>query len=180
MDGSSQNTAHWVGFAGYMILIAGTLECVWVAIPIGGAHLFAAGERYQLNAMGWIILTVGVTQALAAVSIWTDERFGRRIGLTAAMCGAIAALACVAAIPLFSLCLLAIELLVAYALVALVKPTAGTRVNPPERTMRTGSDPCTVHPAPHNNTKGAVRWQIGNSYSPSSRTNSRPTPPQSH
>ena len=53
MDGSSQHTAHWVGFAGFMILIAGTLECVWVAI-------------------GWLVLTAGVVQLSAALMIWSS------------------------------------------------------------------------------------------------------------
>ncbi len=150
MGRSSHDTAHWGGFAGLMILIAGTLQCVWVTVPVGGPHLFAAGERYQLTAMGWIILTVGVAQALAAVSIWTRERAGRRIGITAAMCGAMGALACFPAIPLFSLCVLAIELLVAYVLVAFLPPgrpagdplaDVSPTTKPPPATARMGSEP---------------------------------------
>jgi len=134
MDRSSERTTvHagsgvWFAYAGLMVLIAGTLECLWVNVPLAGAYVLVGRERYELNAIGWIILTVGVIQLFAAVAIWTEARMRRGIGIAAATCGSIGALACIPAIPPFSFCVLGIDALAAYAVWLSARPAIGTVV----------------------------------------------------
>lgn len=111
----------WLMFAGIMVLIAGTLNCIWGFAAIDNANFFVEDERYilsDLNTMGWIILVVGVIQIIAAFSIWAGGEFGRWIGIFGASLSAIGALLSMPGFPLWSVCLFFLNVLIIYALVA--------------------------------------------------------------
>jgi hypothetical protein len=113
--------AGWLVFAGIMVLIAGTLNCLWGIAAIDGANFFVEDERYilsDLNTMGWIILIIGVVQVIAAFSIWAGGQFGRWIGIIAASFGALGALLSIPGFPLWSVCVFFVDVLVIYGLVA--------------------------------------------------------------
>lgn len=111
----------WLAFAGIMVLIAGTLNCIWGIAAIDGSTFFVEDERYvfgDLNTMGWIILVVGVLQLCAAFSIWAGGEFGRWIGIIGASLGALGALLSIPGFPLWSVCVFFMDVLVVYGLVA--------------------------------------------------------------
>ena len=111
----------WLMFAGIMVVIAGTLNCIWGFAAIDNANFFVEDERYilsDLNTMGWIILVVGVIQIIAAFSIWAGGEFGRWIGIFGASLSAIGALLSMPGFPLWSVCLFFLNVLIIYALVA--------------------------------------------------------------
>ena len=111
----------WLMFAGVMILIAGTLNCIWGFAAIDGANFFVEDERYiisDLNTMGWAILLIGIIQIIAAFSIWAGGEFGRWIGVLAASLSAIGALLSMPGFPLWSVCVFFIDVLIIYGLVA--------------------------------------------------------------
>jgi hypothetical protein len=111
----------WLLFSGIMIMIAGTLNCIWGIAAIDGASFFVEDQRYileDLNTMGWIILIIGVIQVLAAFSIWAGGEFGRWIGIFGASLSAIGALLSMPGFPLWSVCIFGIDILIVYGLVA--------------------------------------------------------------
>ncbi len=110
----------WLAFAGIMVLIAGTLNCIWGIAAIDGANFFVEDQRYileDLNTMGWIVLGIGVLQLIAAFSIWAGGEFGRWVGVIGASLGAFSALLSIPGFPLWSVCVFFINVLVVYGLV---------------------------------------------------------------
>lgn len=111
----------WLLFAGIMVLIAGTLNCIWGIAAIDNANFFLEDQRYilsDLNTMGWIILSIGVLQLIAAFSIWRGGEFGRWIGIISASLGALGALLSIPGYPLWSVCAFFINVLIVYGLAA--------------------------------------------------------------
>ena len=110
----------WLLFAGIMILIAGTLNCIWGIAAIDNANFFVEDQRYtfeDLNTMGWCILAIGVIQVIAAFSVWAGGEFGRWIGVFGATLAAIGALLSIPGFPLWSVCVFGINILIIYGLV---------------------------------------------------------------
>jgi hypothetical protein len=111
--------AGWVLFAGIMILIAGTLNTVGGIAAIDDANFYVRDAAFQfgdLNTWGWILLLIGLTQLAAAFSIWGGGNFGRLVGIACASVNAVVHLFFIPAFPLWSLAILALDLLVIYGL----------------------------------------------------------------
>ena len=111
----------WLMFAGIMVLIAGTLNCIWGIAAIDGSTFFVEDTKFiieDLNTMGWIVLGIGVLQLIAAFSIWAGGEFGRWIGIIGASLGALGALLSIPGFPLWSVCVFSLNVLVVYGLTA--------------------------------------------------------------
>jgi hypothetical protein len=109
----------WVLFAGIMICLAGVLNMIWGIAAIADSRFFVADAAFVLsglNTWGWIMLALGVTQVLAAYSIWRGGQFGRWFGIAVASLNAIAALMSIPAYPFWSLALFTLDVLVIYGL----------------------------------------------------------------
>ena len=120
MDESVEG-AGWLVFAGIMVLIAGTLNCIWGIAAIDGSTFFVEDSKFiieDLNTMGWIVLGIGVLQLIAALSIWAGGEFGRWIGIVGASLGALGALLSIPGFPLWSVCVFSLNVLVVYGLTA--------------------------------------------------------------
>ena len=102
-----------------MVLIAGTLNCIWGIAAIAGSSFFVEDQRFiieDLNTLGWIVLGIGVIQLLAAFSIWAGAQFGRWVGIVGASIGALGALLSIPGFPLWSVCVFFINILIVYGL----------------------------------------------------------------
>ena len=111
----------WLLFAGIMVLIAGTLNCIWGIAAIDGSTFFVEDTKYileDLQTMGWVVLGIGVLELVAAFSIWAGGEFGRWIGIIGASLGALGALLSIPGFPLWSVCVFALNVLVIYGLAA--------------------------------------------------------------
>ena len=120
MDESVEG-AGWLVFAGIMVLIAGTLNCIWGIAAVDGSTFFVEDTKFiveDLNTMGWIVLGIGVLQLIAAFSIWAGGEFGRWIGIIGASLGALGALLSIPGFPLWSVCVFSLNVLVVYGLTA--------------------------------------------------------------
>jgi hypothetical protein len=109
----------WVLFAGIMILTVAVLNIIWGIAAIGNSSFFVNDTRYilsGLNTWGWVILIIGALQLAAAFSIWAGGTFGRWFGIAAACANAIAAMLSLPAYPIWSVAILALDLLVIYGL----------------------------------------------------------------
>ena len=82
-------------FAAVLLLIAGTLNIIYGIGALSNANIFHNGERYvftNLNAMGWVLLILGLIQLTGGFSLWVGNTWGRVIGVVGAGLGAIGAL----------------------------------------------------------------------------------------
>jgi hypothetical protein len=109
----------WWVFAGILLLVAGLLNIVWGIAAIGDSKFFTEEATYilsGLNTWGWIILILGVTEMVAAFSLWSGGEFGRWFGIFVAALNSVAALLSIPAYPFWSLAVFALSIIIIYKL----------------------------------------------------------------
>ena len=110
-----EQRAGWVTFAVVMLSIVGVLNVIYGIAAIGDSSFFVNDTRYilsNLNTWGWVTLILGVVQLCAALSLWAGGLFGRIVGIASAGLSAIAALLSIPAYPLWSLAILALDIVI--------------------------------------------------------------------
>jgi hypothetical protein len=111
----------WVLFAGLILGIVATINCVQGIAAIGKAHFYVGNVHYvfgDLKTWGWVVLTLGVLQGLAAVGIFVKNQVARWAGVGFAAANSIAQLLFIPSYPFWSLSLFALDILIIYGLVA--------------------------------------------------------------
>jgi hypothetical protein len=83
-----------VTFAATLLLIAGTLNIIYGIGALGDARVFVGDQRFiftNLNALGWVLILLGVIQLSGGFSLIAGSTYGRVIGLIGAGLGALVA-----------------------------------------------------------------------------------------
>lgn len=120
-----KQTTGWVGwlaFAGVIMLILGVFHAMAGLVAIFKDEYFLVTNKdlvvtVDYTAWGWVHLGLGVLVVLAAVSLFSGHMFGRVIGVLFAVASAIVNLAFLAAYPVWSVTMIAMAVLVIYAIV---------------------------------------------------------------
>jgi hypothetical protein len=102
-----------------MVFLAGLLNVIFGLAAIGDSRIFIDDATYilsNLNTWGWIMLSLGVVQLLAAYSIWRGGEIGRWFGIAVAVANAVGALLSVSAYPYWSAAVFTLDILVIYGL----------------------------------------------------------------
>lgn len=110
----------WLVFAGVMLMILGVTNIIGGIAAIDDANFYVADAQFQfadLNTWGWVILLTGVGQVLAAFGIWARNQLARWVGVAFAAINMFAQLLMIAAFPLWSLAIYAVDLLIIYGLI---------------------------------------------------------------
>ena len=84
-----------VVFAAILLLIVGTLNIIYGIGAISEAHIYANDTRFiltNLNALGWVLIILGVIQLTGGFSLMVGNAYGRIIGIIGGSIGAIGAL----------------------------------------------------------------------------------------
>ena len=84
-----------VVFAATLLLIAGTLNIIYGIGALDDASIFVNDKRYiltDLNALGWVLIILGIVQLTGGFSLIAGNTYGRVIGVIGAGLGAIGAL----------------------------------------------------------------------------------------
>ena len=82
-------------FAAVLLLLVGTINIIYGIGALGNANIFHNGQRFvftNLNAMGWVLIILGIIQLLGGFSLISGNTFGRVIAIIGASLGAIGAL----------------------------------------------------------------------------------------
>jgi hypothetical protein len=111
----------WVSFAGVMLMIVGTINVIGGIAAIDDSAFYVGETRLifdDLNTWGWFLLATGVVQVLAAVGIWARSTFATLLGVTFASTNLVIQLLIISAFPLWSLAVIAIDVLIIYGLIA--------------------------------------------------------------
>ncbi|MGO8859202.1 MAG: hypothetical protein ACLQRH_00310 [Acidimicrobiales bacterium] len=105
-------------------MLVGIFNVIDGIVTIANPHYFAIySDGYthhlifgDLSAWGWAILIVGIVQFLAALAIFSQQSWGAVVGIIVASLGAIGQLLYLGVDPWWSIIVIAIDILVIYAL----------------------------------------------------------------
>jgi len=112
----------WVVFAGLMLIILGFFQVIegLVAVFDRGYYLVGA-EGLVVNvdytAWGWLHVGIGVIALAAGLGLMAGNTFARVVGVIVAIVSAVVNLAFIAAYPVWSTILIAVDVIVIYAIV---------------------------------------------------------------
>jgi uncharacterized membrane protein (DUF2068 family) len=120
-DYDDANGQGLVTFAGVMLTLAATLNCLYGIAAIDKANFFVHNARYvfgDLNTLGWFVLAFGVLQYFAAFAIWRGAGWGRWLGVACACGNAILQTLWIPSYPILAMTILTLDVVVIWGLLA--------------------------------------------------------------
>ena len=120
-SGRNYSTSGWLGFAGLMLIIIGCFNVIDGIVAIWQKSYFIVTSNdilvWNFTAWGWIFLALGALQLAAGFGVLAGMTWARVTGVGLAALAAIGHLMFVAAYPVWSVIVIALSILVIYALV---------------------------------------------------------------
>ncbi|MEV6300614.1 hypothetical protein AB0M02_14500 [Actinoplanes sp. NPDC051861] len=116
----------WVGmvvFAGVMLLMLGSFQAIEGLVALFRDDFYVTTNNglvipMDFSSWGWTHLIIGVITALAGFGVLAGQMWARVVGIVIAVISALANLAFLPAYPIWSTIVIAIDVLVIYALTA--------------------------------------------------------------
>lgn len=123
MADTSHHTAHtvgWARFAGMLLLIAGIFHGIAGLVSLYKDEVYLIGPNsliiLDFTGWGWLHIAIGLLLIAAAFSLMRGNIFGRFVGIITATLSAIANFAFLGAYPLWSFLIIALDVLIIYAI----------------------------------------------------------------
>ena len=123
--GTTAGTTRWTGmvaFAGVMMIIAGILNAFYGLIAVLNDEWVVWANRssvyLDISQWGWIHLVIGLVVVIAGVGVFMGNFLARSVGVVAASASLITNFAFIPALPIWSLVVVAIDVIVIWALIA--------------------------------------------------------------
>jgi hypothetical protein len=112
----------WAIFGAVMLLIAGTFQSIAGFTALFNDDYYLVGSdglvvHMDYTAWGWVHVAIGVLLLIGGVSLLSGGVTGRIVGVVAAALSAIANLMFLAAYPVWSAGIIALDVLIIYAIV---------------------------------------------------------------
>jgi hypothetical protein len=121
-DDFADDTGYgWIAFAGVLLFIIGFLNIIEGIAAISNSKFFADDTKYiigSLNTWGWVVLFIGIAQALVGAGVFAKNQFARWAGVLILGLNAIVQLLFIPAYPFWSLAIFTLDILAIYGLVA--------------------------------------------------------------
>lgn len=112
----------WTVFAAAMMILAGTLQAIYGLVAIVNDEWVVWGNRadlyLDLTAWGWVHLVVGALVVLAGFGLFSGNVVARTVGVVLAAASFVAHFLSLPAYPLWSLTVMALAVVVIWALTA--------------------------------------------------------------
>jgi hypothetical protein len=112
----------WIGFAGVMMILSGAFQAIAGIVGIFDQAYFTVVNTstnllviHDVQTWGWFNLIAGSIILLAGISLFSGTGWSRFIAVVLAMFSAIANLVSISLYPIWSVIILAISLMVIYA-----------------------------------------------------------------
>ena len=115
----SEHGTGWLTFATVMLGLAGIWNFIEGILAVSSSRVYTDSSVFvfsDLNTWGWIVLILGIIQALAALAIVSGSEFARWFGIGAAALNAIGQLLFVPVYPMWAITMFAVDVLIIYAL----------------------------------------------------------------
>ncbi|WP_432937022.1 DUF7144 family membrane protein [Kribbella sp. CA-253562] len=111
----------WIAFAGVMMTLLGTFHVMQGLVALFKDEYFLVGQseltiHIDYTAWGWIHIVGGLVVAAAGFALFAGKVWARVVGVVVAMVSAIVNAGFLAAYPIWSVTMIAIDLLVIWAL----------------------------------------------------------------
>jgi hypothetical protein len=111
----------WVLFAGIMMVMLGTFQAIEGLVALFKDSYFVVPRSglvvsVDYTTWGWVHLLLGIVVALAGLGVIAGQMWARVIGILVALVSAVVNLAFIAAYPVWSTIIIAVDVLVIYAL----------------------------------------------------------------
>ena len=112
----------WVIFAGVILLISGIFSIVQGIVAVVGPNSYYVVTEgslflFDVAGWGWWNIIIGVLLALTAVALMAGQTWARVVAVILVIISAIGQLLLIPAQPWWSIIVIAIEILVSYALI---------------------------------------------------------------
>ena len=111
----------WVLLAAVVLGMLAALNLIYGIAAVADSSFFVGDARFVLsglNTWGWVLIFVGAAQGLTAFGVWARWTGVRWVGVAIAVLNAILQMIVMPAYPFWSLCLIALDVLVIYGLIA--------------------------------------------------------------
>jgi hypothetical protein len=118
-EGERPRGIGWISFAAVMLGLAGLWNVLEGILAIGQSRVYANDTTFvfsDLNSWGWIMLVLGIAQLLAAYTVVTGSEYGRWLGIGVAFVNCIGQFYFMPAYPLWAVTMLAVDIIIIYAL----------------------------------------------------------------
>jgi hypothetical protein len=112
---------EWVLLAAVVLGMLAALNLIYGIAAVADSSFFVGDARFVLsglNTWGWVLIFVGAAQGLTAFGVWARWTGVRWVGVAIAVLNAILQMIVMPAYPFWSLCLIALDVLVIYGLIA--------------------------------------------------------------
>ena len=109
-------------FAAVMMIMAGSFQAFTGLVAVFEDEFYVVTPNYLLEldatTWGWIHLLIGVVVLFAGFGVLSGQTWGRVVGITVAVLSALANFAFIPYYPLWSMTIIALDVLVVWALAA--------------------------------------------------------------
>ncbi|HUC95379.1 MAG TPA: hypothetical protein VMR76_00280 [Candidatus Saccharimonadia bacterium] len=120
MAKSQKEVTGWIGFAGFVMILAGVSGIFEGLTAIVRSSFYAVVPNTLFNASvptwGWIHLVLSVFVLLAGFAVLSGKMWGRMVGVVFALLSAITYMAFIPYYPIWSCLIIAMDVVVIYAL----------------------------------------------------------------
>jgi hypothetical protein len=111
----------WIGFAGVIMMMLGTFHAIQGLVALFNDEYYLVGSSglvvsLDYTAWGWIHLIGGAVLVAAGLGVFGGQVWARTVGVIAAMLSAIVNVAFLAAYPVWSLMMIALDVILILAL----------------------------------------------------------------
>ena len=121
MYARSRRGEGWITFSVVVLVVGGTFAIIDGLVAVYRSRFFSSSAVYvfsDLRTWGWIVFGLGVAAVVAGFAVASGREWARWLGIAVAGVNAVAQLMFVQAYPLWSLMIMAIDILVIYGLTA--------------------------------------------------------------
>jgi hypothetical protein len=119
-DRGVEEPGGWASFAAVVLFMVGMLNFFWGLAGVLNSDVLTVGGTevmlWSLTAWGWIHLLVGVLMVLTAVGLFAMQEWARWTAVFFAALNAIVQIAVITAFPIWSLLIIALNVIVIYQL----------------------------------------------------------------
>jgi len=111
----------WIIFAGTMLVILGIFHAIQGLVALFQDEYYQVGKNgltlhVDYTAWGWVHIVLGVVMAGAGAGLLAGQMWARVVGVVVALVSSVVNIAFLAAYPLWSMIMIAIDILVIWAI----------------------------------------------------------------
>ena len=111
----------WIAFAGVMMVILGIFHAIDGLTALFNDEFYVVGKNglvveLDYTAWGWAHLILGILLLVGAYSVFNGRIFGRTLGVIVATVSAIVNIGFIAAYPVWSVLMIALDILIIFAI----------------------------------------------------------------